>query len=866
MGEVYRARDTRLGRDVALKVLPLPALTDLDRLQRFEQEARATAALNHPNILALYDIGRSEHGPFIVTELLEGQTLRAVLERGAMPIRRALETATQVARGLAAAHDRGIVHRDLKPDNLFVTSDGHVKILDFGLAKLNEPEPVRAWSGESPTVVPATGPGVVLGTVGYMAPEQVLGRPADHRADIFALGTVLYEMVTGRRAFARDTAPETMAAILKDEPPDLAGGDGAVPVSLQRIVGRCLEKNPSARFQSTGDLAFALQTLSQASALSSGVTSPRMAVKQAPRRRLWWVVAVASIMLLAAAGWSFTRTAGDETPLLRFDLFPPDAWRTGITGVGVPVAVAPDGRFVAGIAVDEVGKEALWVRPLDAMSARILPGTDNAASLFWAPDSRALAFFADGRLKRIDVAGGSVTVICDAPAIAGGAWSSTGTIFFGSSQGLRQVSATGGTPTTAVALASDEVFHTGPVLLPGGTHVLLTATVGAEVRGGARRRVVAARIGSQERTVIFDTDRYVSPVGVADGHLLYVRGTSLMAQPFDAARVTLTGDAVSVIDRLQLLQDRPYGMASVGGGVLAYVPEVSTDTHQLAWFDRGGRQLALVGERGNYSGLELAPDETRASLAVMDAARRTRDIWLFDMARAVRTRFTFEPGEERSAIWSPGGDRLVFNSQRTGVERDLFLKASNGSGAESTVLADGSSKDPMSWSPDGRVLLYRVSSRNRSDIWVQPLDGSKPYPFLATEFDENYGGFSPDGRWVAYSSDESGRLEVYVASFPGPGGKWQVSTAGGAMPRWRRDGRELFYLAPDNTVMSVGVDGRSSGFQIDEAVPLFRAPLPPQVGYQYAVSADGQRFLLNTAAEAAAPVAVVYGWTALLKK
>jgi Tol biopolymer transport system component len=878
MGEVYRARDTRLGRDVALKVLPASSSTDPDRLQRFEQEARATAALNHPNILALYDIGRSEGGPFIVTELLEGQTLRDSLERGAMPVRKALEYAVQIARGLAAAHERGIVHRDLKPDNVFVTSTGHVKILDFGLAKLVGPEPALADAADLPTMAPPTTPGVVLGTVGYMSPEQVLGRQADHRADIFAFGALLYEMVTGRRAFQRDTPPETMTAILKEEPLDISTGVGAIPPTLQRIVTRCLEKNPSARFQSTGDLAFALETLSQgpASATTASVAmasatatpSSMTAVPARARRRISWVIAPASLIVMAAGAWFYARPVVSEARVIRFEVSPPEAWRTDLGGVEIPVAVAPDGRSLAGRARNDRGERALWVRALDRLEERVVAGTENATSFFWSPDSRTLAFFADGKLKKVDIAGGAATVLCDAADLTqGGAWSPSGVILFGSIAGLQQVPSAGGTPTTAMALASDEAFHILPVFLPDGERFVFMAGIGSEVRGGARRRVLAARLGSEERTLLFDTDNFVSPVGMANGQLLFVRGTSVMAQPFDEARLALTGDAVSIVDRVQMIPDRPYGMASVGGGVLAYVPEVDTNTHQLAWYDRAGRQTALVGERGNYSSLELSPDETGAVVAVMDPARRTRDIWLFDMARAIRTRFTFDAGEERTAIWSPNGDRLIFNAQRKGTERDLHLKASNGSGTESTVVADGLSKDAMSWSPDGRVLLYRVSAKTRNDIWVQPLDGqSKPYPFLATEFDENYGRFSPDGRWVVYSSDESGRWEIYVAPFPGPGGKWQLSTAGGSLPRWRQDGREVFYLAPDNTVMSVTVDGTRSGFQVHDARPLFHAPMPPLVGYHYAVTRDGQRFLVNTTAEPAAPVAVIDGWPALVRK
>ena len=420
---------------------------------------------------------------------------------------------------------------------------------------------------------------------------------------------------------------------------------------------------------------------------------------------------------------------------------------------------------------------------------------------------------------------------------------------------------------TAFALAADEVLHGLPLVLPDGEHLLVVAGVGGEIRAGTRRRLLVARLGSADRTVLFDTDQFVHPVGFADGQLIFVRGTSLLAQPFDAASLRLSGEPVPLVDRVEPIPNLPYGFASAAGSALAYVPATNPNVHQLTWFDRAGRQTALLGEPGNYSSLELAPDQTRAVVAVMDPARRNHDIWVFDVTRALRTRLTFEPGDERTAIWSPASDRLILNRQQKGTERDLFVKAADGSGREAPAVVNGLSKDAMSVSPDGRWLLYRESSKMFNDIWVTPLDGSgKPAPFIATEFDENYARFSPDGRWVVYSSAESGRWEVYVVPFPGPGGKWQVSTAGGELPRWRGDGREIFYLAPDGNLVSVAVDGRSSAFQVGQAAPLFRPRIPSPVGYNYAVSADGQRFLVNVSAEPETPVAIIDGWQALLKK
>jgi Tol biopolymer transport system component len=862
MGEVYRARDSRLGRDVAIKVLPPSSSADADRLLRFEQEARAAAALNHPNILALYDIGRSESGPYLVTELLEGETLRASLERGALPIRKAIEQAVQIARGLAAAHEKGIVHRDLKPENVFTTSDGHAKILDFGLAKLVEPQPLASGSMLT-TAAPATTPGVVIGTVGYMAPEQVRGQHADHRADIFAFGAVLYEMLSGHRAFQRETPAETMTAILREDPPELSSSSTAVAAALQRVVSRCLEKNPSARFQSAGDLAFALDAFSGSNvsaAIAASTVRPRSA-------RLLWVAVAVVLVALAAAAWIYKPVADDDR-VIRFTFSLPGDWNMELpAGSALPLAVSPDGRSVLMRAIDGGGMPSLWIRRLDEVDARLLPGTVGVESYFWSHDSRSIAFLAGGKLQRLDLSGGPATVLSEAPDVLSGAWSPSGVIILGSYRGIQQVPATGGTLTTTVPLGPDEAFYTAPQFLPDGRRFMFVVGVGAAVRGGGERRVMLASLGSPERTVLYDTNQFQFPLGIVRGHLLFVRGNSVMAQPVDEARLTATGDAVPIVPRVQLLPNRPYGVASVSsGGVLAYVPEIETPVHQLAWFDRTGRKTSVLDERANFSNVELSLDGKSVALAVLDPARRTRDIWILDLSRGVRTRFTFDPGEERTAIWS-AGDRIIYNAQRKGVERDLFARVSNGSGSETTVLADGLSKDPMSVSSDGRFLLYRVSTKNRNDIWVQPMEGTgKPYPLLETQHDENYGRFSPDGKWVAYSGDESGQGEVYVVPFPGPGGKWQVSAGGGAFPRWRGDGRELFYLSLDGSVMSVAVDGTTTAFRAAAPRRLFHAPVAMQAGYQYAVSKDGERFLINTATSSSVPVTVVSDWTAALKK
>jgi serine/threonine protein kinase/Tol biopolymer transport system component len=866
MGEVYRAHDPRLGRDVAVKVLPASSAADGDRLQRFEQEARAAAALNHPNILALYDLGRSDAGPYLVTELLEGDTLRAAFEGGAMPTRKAIGLAVQIARGLSAAHDKGIIHRDLKPENVFVTSDGHAKILDFGLAKLVEPQP-----GDSllTTAAPGTTPGMVLGTVGYMAPEQVRGQSVDHRADIFAFGAMLYEMLSGRRAFLRDTPAETMTAILNESPPELSLSSANFSLPLPRIVSRCLEKSPAARFQSAGDLAFALDALSGSSA-STGPAVP--AISGSSPRLTWIAAAVALLALLALAATMvsiYSRPVASDDRLIRFTFTLPPDWTIPLPPASaLPLTVSPDGQSIVMRAVHTSGTTSLLIRRLDEAEARQLPGTVGVETHFWSPDSGSIAFTAGGKLHRLDLAGGPSVVLAEAPDATSGAWGPSGVIILGSFRGMQQVPASGGKLTTILPLAENEVFFTAPYFLSDGRRYIFVVGVGTAVRGGGARQVAMATLGSQDRTLLFDTNVFATPIGVARGQLLFVRGNSVMAQAFDETRAAATGEPVPVVSGVRLPADRPYGVAGVSsGGVLAYVPETNSPTHELAWFDRSGKRTAALAEKANYSNVEITRDGKAAVLSILDPLKRTRDIWTLDLARGLRTRLTFDAGEERSVVWSKDDARVIFNARRTSVERDLFAKNANGSGGETTVLADGLSKDPMSVSPGGRLLLYRVLTSNRNDLWVQPLDGSgKAYPFLADVYDENYGQFSPDGQWVAYSADESGQPQVYVVPFPGKGGKWQVSSAGGSYPRWRADGRELFYLTADGRVMAVPVDTTAGAFRAKASRMLFQASVALQPGYQYAVTGDGQRFLINTAAVAPVPVNVISDWTLALKK
>lgn len=875
MGEVYRARDTRLGRDVAVKVLPSSYSDNRERLQRFEQEACAASALNHPNILSIYDIGAHNSSPYVVSELLEGQTLRERLNGSALPSRKAIDYARQIAHGLAAAHEKGILHRDLKPENLFLTKDERVKILDFGLAKLTGNADPQAQA-EIPTRRIDTNPGVVMGTVGYTSPEQLQGRVLDHRSDIFSFGAIFYEMLSGRRAFHGESAAETMSAILKEDPADLSETNKNIAPAIERVVHHCLEKNREARFHSASDLAFALEALSGTTSISDQTATAIAPTWKQPRRRerLLWIAATAllGIALLTAIPFViafFRRTPTTEQHATRFLIFPPE--KSALIGGGQHIS--PDGQHMIYVAINNDGKRLLWTRPLDSLTARPLPGTEDAANPFWSPDGRFIGFFAAGsKLKKIEFTGGPTQTLADVQGSLGGTWNRDGVIVFAKSLGdrLYRVSASGGTPTPVTTLdeSSKETAHLWPYFLPDGRHFLyLARSVQKENTG-----IYVGALDSKEQKLLVNADS--NPVYAPPGFLLFVRERTLMAQPFDADRLQLTGEPFSVVEQVgyNAANGRAYFSVSQTG-VLVFLSSDVPGT-QLAWFDRGGKQLATVGTTAVDNGLRLSPDGKRLAVSRLDSQAASADIWLIDLARNNASRFTFDPANETNPVWSPDGSRIVFASNRDGNPK-MFQRLSNGTGNDELLLKTTEPTGPHDWSPDGRFILFGVlSPKTNVDLWVLPLFGDqKPMPFIQTEFTENQGRFSPDGRWVAYTSNESGPYQVYVQSFPTSGGKWQVSTGGGAQPQWRHDGKELFYLAPDRKIMAVEVNGAGPTFIPSIPKPLFEArfstlfPGPPGASY-YAVTDNGQRFLVNTLAadSALTPFTIVLNWTAGLKR
>jgi len=880
MGEVYRARDSRLGREVAIKVFPAAFSADEDRLRRFEQEARAAGMLNHPNILTIYDIGTHDGYPYIVAELLDGEELRVQMNRGPLPVRQALDYAQQITLGLAAAHEKGITHRDLKPENLYVTADGRVKILDFGLAKLKR-QPVHGGvNSETPTalVSPTTNPGTVIGTVGYMSPEQVLGEEADNRADIFAFGLILYEMLAGRPAFEGVSAVAVMSAILRDEPPELVESNDKIPPQLDRLVRRCLEKRPERRFHSAHDLGLALEVLSatsgsrleaQSAALSGAAkTQAKARGPRLPNRKRLVLITITALLLLAALPFviAYIQRAPLTTRAVRSFILPPEKSIFNFVGLNAgPVTVSPDGRRLAFVASASEGRNLLWVRPLDALSAQQLAGTEGAFHPFWSPDSRFLGFFADGKLKKIDAAGGPPITLCEAPMGRGGTWNLDGVIIFAPNNtgALHRVSASGGASSEVTKLdeARGELSHRWPCFLPDGRHFLYLGR-GSILSEGETAAICVASLDSQGSKLLL---RANSNTAYTQGHLLYLREGALLAQPFDAKRLETTGDAFPIAEQIQHIPALGRGVFSVSeNGVLAYQTGSATGNLQLTWFDRSGKPLGVLDDPAPNANPKLSPDGKRLAVVITDPQTGHPDIWLYELARGIKTRFTFDPAGEREPIWSPDGSRIVFTSNRKG-HFDLYQKSANGAGSEELLLESNFDKAPSSFSPNGRFLLYSaVDPKTKADLWVLPLGGDrKPFPFLQTEFTESFGQFSPDGRWIAYRSDESRGGEIYVAPFPGPGGQRQVSTAGGRQPRWRGNGKELFYLSPDDKMMAAEVNGQGATLEVGAVRPLFEARQSVTGGFLYDVTGDGQRFLINAAVEqkASSPIILVQNWT-----
>jgi len=842
MGEVYRARDTRLGRDVALKILPDSFAREADRLRRFEQEARAVAALNHPNILAIHDIGQHEGSPFLVSELIEGESLRAALDGGAVPQRKTIEYGVQIAHGLAAAHEKGIVHRDLKPENIFVTKDGRIKILDFGLAKLAqkagaEPDEVTLTSSH-------TAAGLVLGTASYMAPEQVRGEAADPRTDIFAFGAVLYEMLSGVRAFRRDTAAETMTAVLKDDPPELSDPGRLVSPALERIVRRCLEKNPEQRFQSARDLSFAL------SALSGTETSSVARAAAAPRRApLLPRLAVALALVAVAAATWFVARRPQPTTRMQFALAVPDEMSIS------HMALSRDGSMLVFVAPEENSAlPMLYVQRVGSASVMLLPGTQGASYPFWSPDGAYVGFFANGKLQKMAISGGTPQVLATALAGRGGSWGSKGVIIYAADaqSPLQRINADG-TGMAAVTLGiriKEDQSHRWPMFLPDGDHFLFWAGNFSNAKDDRLSGIYASSLEGKERKLVILCHSSFS----FDAHNLYYADEQrqLVSMVLDASAATVSGSA-TVVANLVGFQPSTYWSAFTvaQNGTLIYNIDVGAAQSVLTWMDRSGKELGRVGDPAVVANPTLSPDGSRVAVDISDQKANNVDVWIESTTGAGNSRFTFDPSEEVVAVWSRDGSKLAYRNAG-GDGPTLLLKPATGLERERKRfnLPSSSMDDliPNSWSVDDQQILFTRQVTSGEYLELIPVAGGEPNRFLTSKGSESNGQISPDGKWVAYASDESGVWEIYVTSFPGAAGKWQVSRGGGTEPRWRGDGKEVFYIAPSGMLMAVPVNGESI-FATGTPAPLFqihgRAPISSTDVFTYDVAKDGKRFLVN---------------------
>jgi Tol biopolymer transport system component len=854
MGEVYRAFDSRLGRDVALKVLPKTFACDADRLHRFEQEARAVAALNHPNILAVFDVGQQDGAPFLISELLDGESLRASLERGPLPQRKTIEYGVQIAQGMAGAHEKGIVHRDLKPENIFITKDGRIKILDFGLAKLVQGTPEDAEGATIPAM--GTAAGMVLGTPGYMAPEQVRGQASDARTDIFAFGAILYEMLTGQRAFRRDTPAETMTAVLREDPAEMADSIHPVSPALDRIVRRCLEKSADQRFQSARDLSFALGALSGTDA--SGFSR----ATDAPRKFSWrvWVPAALALVVVAGAAWSVARIPGAPSARMEFAI--------PVPGEVSHMAISTDGRMLAFVSPDEnTGEPMLFVQRVGAPSAKELPGTEGASYPFWSPDDDSVAFFANSKLERIAVSGGSPQTLAHVNYARGGSWGSKNVILYTPDPGgpVWRVNADGSqaAPLTD-KLPGKADSDRWPLFLPDGEHFLFLMANFSTPQKDAESGIYLSSLGGKEKTLVVHAR---SNAGYTPGYLFYLdEQEALRALPFDA-KGTAAGDARVIVDRVGFQPSVYWGaFAAAQNGTVIYSKTAEAAQSVLTWYSRAGKVLSRVGEPGVQANPALSPDGSRVSVDITDLKANNLDVWIEDLSRNTSTRFTFDPAEETDGVWSRDGKIVAYRSLATGAgvnykdadglkpEKVLFElgHAINGVGNTQGVITDDSfDLIPNSWTPDDKQVLcaLQTSTKNsRSTLVLVPVGGGTPTQFHQTDASETNAQISADGKWVTYASNESGEWEIYVTTFPSAAGKWQVSRGGGTEPRWRADGKELFYLGPTGMLMSVSVDATGT-FSSSAPAPLFqvrgRAPISSTDLFTYDVTKDGQKFLVN---------------------
>ncbi len=861
MGEVYRAKDTRLERTVAVKVLPPHLSASPESRQRFEREAKTISQLSHLHICALYDVGREGETEYLVMELLEGETLSDRLGKGPLPLEQTLRYGTEIADALDKAHRQGIVHRDLKPGNVMLTKSG-VKLLDFGLAKVMAPaQPISALTS-GPTVAGApnvTREGTILGTFQYMAPEQLEGREADGRTDIFAFGAVLYEMATGKIAFSGASRASLISAIMQNDPPPVSSVRPMTPAALDRLVRTCLAKDPEERWQSAHDIATELRWMAQA---SSGADIPAPAVvRRMSRERVWQAVAAAAVVVAAALAWRSGMRRSSLSPVLRTAINLPPGLH--LDAQNASLALSPDGRRIAIAASGSDGRQKLWLRSLDRLEVQPIPGTDGATYPFWSPDSRTLGFFTGHKLARTEISSGSVQTICDAADGRGASWSRDGRIVFSPAPygPLFLVPSAGGTPVPVTRVDGPTRTHRLPHFLPDGKRVLFFSGVGVDARDNA---IYCLDVDSKK--VSLAARENSGGLFAPPGELVFQRSTTVFAQALDAGSLRLSGPAVPIAEGVWFNLPRWIGHFSVSDtGLLVFGGASPTQKSQLTWFDLEGARLGTVGSPEYFrdQDLSVAPDGKTIAASIADPTGRS-DVWFHDAARGIRTRFTFEATGGYEPLWSADEKQIAYVDSNGGI----FVKASDGASPARTLFAQ-SSANITSWSPDGRFLAVG-SDRGKSGADISLLStsgGSALQPFVAGQANERDGHFSPDGKWLCYISDESGQDELYVVPFPGPGGKWQISSGGASQGFWLGDGGAIAFWQPaDNKLFAVDFRAHGNNADIGPPRPLFGGRSIPSVAMS--PSPDGKRFLLAIPAGGEVPytLTVVSDWTAMLPR
>ncbi len=887
MGEVYRARDTRLDRTVAIKILPTHLAESPEAKQRFDREARAISSLNHPSICTLYDVGHQEGTDFLIMEYLEGETLADRLKKGPLPPEQALRYGIQICEGLEKAHRTGLIHRDLKPGNIMLTKAG-AKLLDFGLAKplvgtaiaagsaagsLTPPTPTMSLPALASPTSPLTHEGSVVGTFQYIAPELLQGGAADARSDIFAFGCVLYEMLTGKSAFTGKNQASVIASILALDPPPVSSLQPLTPPALDFLVANCLVKEPEDRIHSAHDLLLQLRMISATSAQQANSAAAVPAPARKSLKIAWGLTTVFAIVAVVLALF-FAREAAAPQYSTHSYILPPDRAEFLFTNTAGTIAISPNGRRLAYTIHVGDQQDMLWVQGLNSVVAQPLPGTEGAAFPFWSPDSRYVGFFADSKLKRIDANGGPPETLCDAPVGRGGAWNSSGTIIFAAATtvALSIVPESGGTPAelTQLSTADSENSHRWPQFLPDGKHFLYFARSDTPENSG----IFVGSLGSKERHLVLHN---AWPGIYARGYLLFLRDETLMAQPFNTRKLAVEGDSVPLAENVTANEPSVYAVfsASDNGVLILHTGGGTGSGLQLVWFDRSGKPLGpAVSGTDLFPSPALSPDGSRLAYSLFDGGKS--DVWVLDLKRQARTRITFGPRLQQNPVWTPDGKAIIYSSIRVpGGLAHLYKKAADGTGGEETILdTKNTLQIPVSVSHDGRYLAYQFNEGKGYHLWALPLFGDRK-PFAVNELRpgvvEFSGVISPDGKWIAYASNESGPIQIYLKPFPSGSGKWQVSTSpvGPAVINWRADGKELFFFTGTLDLMAVDFAAEKGTPRLGSPHTLFHLRSSGLGNPAFTVTPDGKRFIVNSAPEGSStgrPLTLITNWTADLKK